>query len=330
MSHPSLNLSGELPAALEAVREACGLCEAVRRDLKAISTRFKADRSPVTVADLGSQALVLSALARSFPGDPVVAEEDGDVFAGTEGAALLKEASRHVQAKRPDWLPEDVSAAIKRGGHRGGPEGRFWTLDPIDGTKGFLRGDQYAIALALIVQGYPRLGILGCPALPLELAGLPGQSGETGAMAWAVLGKGAWCMSLRGGDPIRLQIAGTRDPRLTRFCESFESGHSAHDASARIAEELGTVVPPLRMDSQCKYLAVASGAADLYLRLPTRAGYEENIWDHAAGALIVAEAGGVVRDTLGQALDFGQGRTLSRNRGIIAGCPGIADQVRCG
>jgi len=38
----------------------------------------------------------------------------------------------------------------------------------------------------------------------------------------------------------------------------------------------------------------------------------------------------VVRDTLGQALDFGQGRTLSRNRGIIAGCPGIADQVRCG
>jgi 3'(2'), 5'-bisphosphate nucleotidase len=72
------------------------------------------------------------------------------------------------------------------------------------------------------------------------------------------------------------------------------------------------------MDSQCKYAAVAGGDASIYLRLPTRADYEEKIWDHAAGYLIIREAGGQVSDIHGEPLDFSQGRTLSRNKGVVA------------
>lgn len=62
------------------------------------------------------------------------------------------------------------------------------------------------------------------------------------------------------------------------FCESVEAAHSSHDDSAQIASLLGMTKPSLRMDSQCKYCSVSRGDADIYLRLPTRADYEENIW----------------------------------------------------
>ena len=62
------------------------------------------------------------------------------------------------------------------------------------------------------------------------------------------------------------------------FCESVEAAHSSHSDSAQIASLLNMTKPPIRMDSQCKYCSVARGDADIYLRLPTRADYEENIW----------------------------------------------------
>jgi 3'(2'), 5'-bisphosphate nucleotidase len=73
------------------------------------------------------------------------------------------------------------------------------------------------------------------------------------------------------------------------------------------------------MDSQAKYGAVARGEANLYLRLPWAElpDYRENIWDHAAGAIVVEEAGGRVTDIHGRPLDF-VGTKLTSNRGIVA------------
>lgn len=81
------------------------------------------------------------------------------------------------------------------------------------------------------------------------------------------------------------------------------------------------------MDSQCKYTVVARGDANIYLRLPVSETYQENIWDHAAGSLIVEEAGGVVSDINGKALDFSLGRTLIANKGIVASSPSLHPQV---
>ena len=73
----------------------------------------------------------------------------------------------------------------------------------------------------------------------------------------------------------------------------------------------------MRLDSQAKYAVVARGEAEAYLRLPTRADYREKIWDHAAGVLIVEEAGGTVTDITGRPLEFTHGRDLAANRGVI-------------
>jgi len=102
---------------------------------------------------------------------------------------------------------------------------------------------------------------------------------------------------------------------MARFCESLESGHSSQDAHARIAQHLGVTAEPYRMDSQCKYGIVARGEASIYLRLMS---YKSFIWDQAAGAIIVEEAGGKVTDMHGKPLDFSHGRRLSQNSGVVA------------
>jgi 3'(2'), 5'-bisphosphate nucleotidase len=136
----------------------------------------------------------------------------------------------------------------------------------------------------------------------------------------AVRGQGAAMLPLDGDGPPRpIHVASLADPAAARFAESFEPAHADQAAHQALAHALGITQPPLRMDSQAKYGIVARGEATLYLRLPSRQSpdYREKIWDHAAGALLVVEAGGRVTDALGADLDFGAGRKLTRNRGVI-------------
>jgi 3'(2'), 5'-bisphosphate nucleotidase len=304
----------ERRAAVEAVVEAAWVCRAVQSEISPESLS-KRDKSPVTVADFASQALVCRRLAEQFPDDPIVAEEDAAELRDAENAAITHAVVRQVRGLRHAATVDDACAWIDLGGAETNLK-RFWTLDPIDGTKGFLRKEQYAIALALIVEGRVVLAALGCPNL------------SGGTIYIAVRGQGAF-VRLLGGDgsehPVR--VSSCQDSSAARFCESVESGHSAHGDSEKLAARIGITRPPVRLDSQAKYAVVARGEAELYLRLPTRADYLERIWDHAAGALIVEEAGGTVTDIDGKPLDFTRGRELAGNRGVVVGNPSLHSQV---
>ncbi len=315
----------ELAIAKEAVRKASLLCSAAQRGLVDAEKHDKADKSPVTVADYGAQALVLSTLAHAFPADPAVGEEDSSDLRKDENAELFARVVEYAQKVDSSLDADSVLAAIDRGNHAGGPEGRFWTLDPIDGTKGFLRGEQYAVALALIENGQVVLGVLGCPNLPVDPTN---PDSEKGCILYAVKGQGAFQAPLSDiSAATSISTDAVSEPAKAVFCESVESGHTAHGRSAIITESLGTSVEPFRMDSQCKYAAVSRGQASVYLRLPTRPGYEEKIWDHAAGYIVLLEAGGKIADTYGQPLDFSIGRTLKSNKGIVATSPAVFESV---
>jgi len=274
----------------------------------------KGDKSPVTVADFGAQALVCQSLMTSFPQDVVVGEEDATDLRRSENARELAKVTQYVQRFRASATPEKVCEWIDAG--NGTVTRRYWTLDPIDGTKGFLRNDQYAVALALIEDGQVKVGALACPALPLKL-NLP--QGEQGALFIAVRGEGTAMAPLSGGPFVPIQVADKGDKTALRFVESVEAAHGNHDLQQAIALEIDIARPPLRMDSQAKYGAVARGDAALYLRLPSpkHPDYRENIWDHAAGALIVEEAGGQVTDMHGQPLDFASDYKMHHNRGVV-------------
>lgn len=307
------NYVNELSVALEAVRAAAEVCQSVQASITP-DVLEKKDRSPVTVADYASQAVVCRALAEAFPNDPVIGEEDSAALRQPEQAPFLERVKEELGRIGLEGTPDEICGWIDRGGH-GEYSERFWTLDPIDGTKGFLRGEQYAIALALIVDGKPQLGVLGCPNLPTSEP----WGGEHGCLFSAVAGEGAamWSMEDSDAAPVMVRVSETAEPARAVMCESVESGHSSHGHSAQLAEKLGISSEPVRLDSQAKYAVVSRGEADMYLRLPTRKDYNEKIWDHAAGVLVVLEAGGTVTDLAGKPLDFTHGRELSENRGVI-------------
>lgn len=313
----------ELDAAITAVRLAAQITTAVRQQIVSGHSLNKADRSPVTIADYGAQALVFDALAQVLPDIPAVGEEDAGVLAEPEHTDLLQSLMHFIHEVNPELNQDQILAAINRGDHPGGAEGRFWSLDPIDGTKGFLRDDQHAIALALIEDGRPVLGVLGCPSLPMK-----GTTQNIGCLFAAAEGVPPFTQSLFSSEsPQPIHVSETSDTTKAIFCESVESSHSSHSASAAISEALATTAFPVRMDSQCKYAVVARGEADLYLRLPTRSGYQEKIWDHAAGAYLVQAAGGTVTDIEGKPLNFSLGRTLRANQGVVASNGKFHEQV---
>ena len=297
--------------AIDAVLKAMRLCEHVQAEMVATDAIQKVDRSPVTVADFGSQALICKAIGDAFPDEAIVAEESAQAL--RENTTLLERVTGYVNCFVKGTVSSDtVCEWIDRG--TGDIGKSFWTLDPIDGTKGFLRRDQYAIALAYIVDGVVQLGVLGCPNLPHRLKGRGTE--QRGCLFVAIRGEGTRLYTTAGDFLERVHVS----EQVYCFAESVESTHGDSDAHSKIAEALGITGSPVRMDSQAKYGVVARGEASLYIRLPNPAypDYRECIWDHAAGLIVVQEAGGTVTDAHGAPLNFLSGKRMHENRGIVA------------
>jgi len=295
------------------LRDAAALARAVRAETRPAGLT-KEDLSPVTVGDFAIQAVVGKRLRDAFPGIPLVAEEDSADLRAPDGAAVLEAVTMHVRRFEPDATPAAVCDWIDSGG--ADPCDCFWTLDPIDGTKGFLRGDQYVVALALVEHGVSVLGGMACPGLDPD--GTPG----TGAIVLARRGEGTWSAPLDDPNAAwrRLHVSERIDAPQARMMRSFEAGHTNTDQIDAIAQAMGITADPVPMDSQAKFAALAAGRAEVLLRLlsPSRMDYKEKIWDQAAGGIVLEEAGGIVTDLRGKPLDFTRGRLLTANTGLLA------------
>ncbi|MCB9846845.1 MAG: 3'(2'),5'-bisphosphate nucleotidase [Phycisphaeraceae bacterium] len=318
-----VDLDHALSEARRAVAEASRVCRKVQKDLERIRSITKDDRSPVTIADFASQAVIAHRLTEALGPIHLVAEEDSASLREPANAGTLAEVVEAVRLVWPDANTDDVLSAIDIGNDDG--SGRsFWTLDPIDGTKGFLRGEQYAVSLAWIDHEHVVLGVLGCPNLSADFSRPFDDPDPHGTMYSAYGGTGVW--EQRADKPedagVRLRLLDSEAGQAVRLCESVEAAHSKHDATAKIMERIAPGgYESVRLDSQCKYAVVARGQADAYIRMPTKKGYREKIWDHAAGSIIATEAGCPVSDIFDKGLDFSHGSTLETNRGIVCAAP---------
>lgn len=354
--------SKEVEIAVRAVHMACLLCQRVQENLLSESSEHvhsKEDDSPVTIADWSVQAIVSWVLSEAYGSNvSIVAEEDVEALSKASAAGLLEAVVRTVNEcladaprfglKGPgtDLDAKAVLEAISRCSLAGARGSKFWVLDPVDGTLGFVRGDQYAIALALIEDGEPVLGVLGCPNYPMKKEWLSYQNGyrrilsrltsstsessDRGSVLYARKGGGkAWMQPILHREnkfvwpnsAREIRVSSIDNPALATFCEPVEKANSSHSFTAGLAHSVGLRNQPLRVYSMVKYAAIACGDAEIYMKF-ARAGYKEKIWDHAAGVLIIEEAGGVVTDAGGQPLDFSKGEYLEGlDRGIIA-CAG--------
>ena len=300
------DLGGMLAVARRAVRAAAALCMQVAA---AGPHRLeKIGREPVTLADYGSQALILGLLAESFPDHGVLAEEGSAHLLAEGGVSGVAAVAAFVaDATGVECSAEDLVGRIDHRGGRGTP---LWAVDPIDGTKGFLRGDQFAVAVGLIDGGRPIAGVLGCPRLTI--------AGIEGVLVWGGPGLGAFVEPIAVGDPTPIAVSTVDEARRARVLGSVETDHGDPEVIRRAVARAGLGGGWVRIDSQAKYAAVAAGLAEAYLRPRNRADWRERVWDHAAGAAIVTGAGGRVTDLDGLDLDFSTGGTLENNRGVLA------------
>lgn len=207
----------------------------------------KADDSPLTKADLVSHVAIIAGLARLTPEIPVVSEESADSLE-----------------------------------HRL-PVGRFWLIDPLDGTKEFLaRNDEFTVNIALVEDGSPVWGVVYAPALDL--------------LYWGGRGSGAY----RGfsGQCAPIHVAGAVPNG--RACRVVASKSHLNLETVTFIERLGEVTL-IQAGSSLKLCRVAEGSADIYPRLaPTCE------WDTAAAQAVVEGAGGSVVDPYGHPLVYGK------------------------
>ena len=233
----------------EAAREAGdAILEVVRRGFE---VEAKRDSSPVTEADRAAELIILAALARAAPGVPVIAEEE-------------------VAAGR---IPAHGDT--------------YFLVDPLDGTKEFVRGgDDYTVNIGLIEGGSPKLGVVFAPA--------------TGRLHGGCVGSGAWLEEGAG----RREI-GTR-PRGGGLTAVASKSHLNQATVDYLQEAVGTC-GYLSVGSSLKFCIVAEGRADIYPRAsPT------SEWDTAAGHAVLLAAGGLVDGPDGQPLTYGKRAFLKR------------------
>jgi len=233
----------------EAAREAGeAILEIVRRGF---DVEHKNDSSPVTEADRAAELIILAALARAAPGVPVIAEEE-------------------VAAGR---IPAH--------------EDTYFLVDPLDGTKEFVRGgDDYTVNIGLIEQGVPRLGVVYAPA--------------TGRLHGGCVGLGAWMDSGEGRQPI---VTRARGKQMTAVASKSHLNQATIDYLQQAAGGCGYVA----VGSSLKFCIVAEGRADIYPRAsPT------SEWDTAAGHAVLIAAGGLVDGPDGTSLRYGKRAFLNR------------------
>ena len=314
--------TSEKKFAISVVLKTIPLCNQIQTDMETVGALerkaaveqgyalTKADGSLVTGADFSVQALICQAIAEAFPGDPIVAEEDSQEL--QKKPQLMQRVAGYVNRFTEGALSkQSVCDLIDRGGGKTGE--RFWTLDPIDGTKEFFWGGPYSIALALIIDGEVKLGVLGCPDLRQKWDDLQSQRGY---LFVAEQGQGAWMCPLDGELWERIHVSQT----TYRLVDTVESSHSDVEAHRQIAQQMGLIEKPIKIIGQAKHGVLARGEASVYMNLlkPGKEDYRETIWDYAAGVIVMEEAGAVVTDADGQALDFSQGKELPPGCGILA------------
>ncbi len=315
----------ELEIGKKAVITAMRITNSIQKELYVRDIITKTDKSPVTIADFTSQAIVCKILNDNFPEIPIVAEENSNALKNPEHKETLKKIIHFIEREpqvremiNKDILFETIDFGCQSTGKA------FWTLDPIDGTKGFIRGEQYAVALALVVEEEVKLGILGCPNLKFK-----NDRSKSGYLFSAIRNEGAEIFNVEKKTSKRTNISNISDTKKMKFIESYESSHSNLELQNKIAKILNIKNPPVQMDSQVKYGMISNGDAEIYLRIPhpKTPDYKEKIWDHAAGSIIVEESEGIVSDIFGKKLDFNTGKTLKNNTGILASTPLVHNDV---
>ena len=280
-----------------------------------------------------------------FPNDTFLAEESAQILREDDALAervwsIVKSpvsySGEYINTKL--YTPsskDEMLDIIDLGTGEGGARGRFWILDPIDGTATYITNQQYAVCLCLIENGTKSVAVQGCPNLSLAKLPITEDSVDLENGGWivsATQGGGAFLQQLSDeplAEPERIpqkRMSGVVS-KLSNI-ESMKSSSMSHGLIKAACEKLGITFPGVDIwAQQMKYMAMAIGGHDVMIRIPGYDSHRTAAWDHASGQLICEEVGIVMTDVHGKKHDFSQGRRLYANWGDVAAPAAFHAQV---
>ena len=335
--------------------------------------KAKSDLSPVTVADLAIQTVILQVLSTVFPSHGLVAEESAEQLRadaqlldcvqsvavaharesgfcwGTGGCEKLEEkaavleildragAGTGITSQMSRGVEAGEDGAVNRNGNENGngQEQPFWVVDPIDGTQAFLRGEQYAINVALIKGGRQELSVVACPLLSADVTEGPVTDATVdahgvGSVMFAARGQGAFVLPLEVDRELDVRKA----RRLRRYADEVVSTEQLRSVNATrvdsglravheaVGERLGVEFPGCDLIGWVpRWVALARGLANMTVWVYKRRNRFAKIWDHAGAMLLFEETGGVITDVDGRPINLSRGRLLDANFGFVAAPP---------
>ncbi|HUQ01589.1 MAG TPA: 3'(2'),5'-bisphosphate nucleotidase CysQ [Kofleriaceae bacterium] len=263
-------MNREVERAAELARAAGALVTSIRdQGIEALAVEAKPGDEPVTVADRAANELIVAGLRTSFPADVIVSEE-----------SVVHDKARLTAE-------------------------RVWYVDPIDGTKDFIRGEEgFSMMIGLCVGGRPLVGVVYQPTRD--------------RLYWTTGTDGAW-LTEGGAAPRRITVSTVEDATAIRMVASRSNRGPVLDqvkSALRITDELAIGSIGLKLG------LIAAGERDLYVNPWPKC----KAWDTCAPEAILTAAGGVLTDTKGGPIRYDE-EDMSRGRGLVASNGRIHDGV---
>ncbi|MFX1554859.1 MAG: 3'(2'),5'-bisphosphate nucleotidase CysQ [Promethearchaeota archaeon] len=261
----------------------------------------KRDQSPVTLADLATQIYIVDNLRAKFPEDHILAEEEGSLI-DINSEKLIYECFDDLKIKVGE-IKETIN-------YRGRFSKREWTVDPIDGTQGYVEGLSYAVGIGLMVESDPKISAISVPNYNEEGLGVFSAVKNIGVYA-----------SYGGKEFKEIKVSNQDSLKDAVLCHSL---HYDKPWVLEFAKKVG-INKLIRIDSMLKFCKIADGSADLYIKPIDRK--HSFSWDFLPGYLIVTEAGGKVTDSSNRPIWFKSDTLMWSEPAVIASNGVIHDKV---
>ena len=282
----------ELSLGFDLVKQASIITEWFRS--KNYLSFIKKDDSPVTLADFASQIFVISYIKKVFPEDQIIAEEESSVFIDSDAENIIKKCYTSLNITFKENLKETLN-------YRGSSSIRQWTVDPIDGTKGFQRSLAYAIGMGFMVQAEPTICAIGVPNYKNTSLTIFSAEKNHGAK-----------VSYGDQNFTKINVSNKKEIKNFRICHSL---HYNKPWVLNFARSLG-ITNLIPLDSMAKLCMVADGSSELYIKPMNM--QRSFTWDFLPGELLVKEAGGMITDIRGNPIQYINDKCKITAPGLIA------------
>ncbi|MCJ7649869.1 MAG: hypothetical protein MUP85_14755 [Candidatus Lokiarchaeota archaeon] len=282
----------ELKLAIEIVNTASKITEWFRE--VGFQSYQKEDDSPVTIADYATQIYIINKIMEQFPDDQIIAEEDDSSFIDDIAKRSINSCYEALNIEGNINIEKSLMKKDKY-------SKRQWTVDPIDGTKGYQEGLSYAIGIGLMINSDPKICAIAVPN-------------------YKKFGKAIFISEKDKGSKFATNTSEFKPIKVSHqsHLKQAKMCHSLHYDEPWVMEfaKRAEITNFIQIDSMAKFCMIADGTADLYVKPMNKS--RSFAWDFLPGILLVQEAGGTVTDLRGSKIEFNNDKCIVSTPGLIA------------